>query len=97
MEKLTVPVTAYSPVEQGRLVGHSALDEVAKRHDATDLQVALAWLLRRPDVLAIPKAGTVAHVEQNRAAAELTLSDQDLADLDRAFPPPTRKVSLAML
>ena len=97
MEKLTVPVTAYSPVEQGRLAAHPAVDEVAKRHDATGLQVALAWLLRRPDVLAIPKAGTVVHVEQNRAAAELTLSDQDLTDLDRAFPPPTKKVSLAML
>ena len=97
MEKLTVPVTAYSPVEQGRLAGHSALDEVAKRHEATGLQVALAWLLLRPDVLAIPKAGTVAHIEENRAAAELTLSDQDLKDLDRAFPPPTKKVSLAML
>ncbi len=97
MEKLTVPVTAYSPVEQGRLAGHAALEEVAKRHDATGLQVALAWLLRRPDMLAIPKAGTVAHVEQNRAAADLKLSDQDVTDLDRAFPPPTKKVSLAML
>ncbi len=97
MEKLTVPITAYSPVEQGRLAAHSALDEVAKRHEVTGLQVALAWLLRRPDVMVIPKAGTVAHVVENRAAAELTLSDQDLADLDRAFPPPTKKVSLAML
>ncbi len=77
-----MPVTAYSPVEQGRLAGHPALEEVAKRHDATGLQVALAWLLRRPDVLAIPKAGTVAHVVENRAAAELTLSDLDVADLD---------------
>lgn len=97
LEKLTVPVTAYSPVEQGRLTAHPALEAVARRHDATGLQVALAWLLRRPDVLAIPKAGTVAHVEENRAAAELVLSDQDLTDLDRAFPPPTKKVSLAML
>ena len=97
MEKLTVPVTAYSPVEQGRLAEHPALEEVAKRHEATGLQVALAWLLRRPDVLVIPKAGTVAHVEANRAAAELALSDLDVADLDEAFPPPTRKVPLAML
>lgn len=97
MEKLTMPVMAYSPVEQGRLVAHPALEEVAQRHDATGLQVALAWLLRRPDVLAIPKAGTVAHVEENRAAADMTLSDQDLMDLDRAFPPPTKKVPLAML
>ena len=97
MEKLTVPVTAYSPVEQGRLAARPALEEGARRHEATGLQVALAWLLRRPEVLAIPKAGTVAHVEENRAAAELALSDQDLMDLDLAFPPPTKKVSLAML
>ncbi len=97
MEKLSMPVTAYSPVEQGRLVGHPALEEVAKRHDATGLQVALAWLLRRPDVLAIPKAGTVAHIEENRSAVELKLSDLDVSDLDAAFPPPTKKVSLAML
>ena len=95
--KLSMPCMAYSPVEQGRLLGHPALAGVAERHGATAAQVALAWLLRQPDVLVIPKAGTVAHVEENRAAVEIALTDADLADLDRAFPPPTRKVPLEML
>ena len=97
MDKLSMPAMAYSPVEQGRLVAHPALDAVAGRHGATALQVALAWLLRRPDTMVIPKAGTVAHVEENRAAADLRLTEDDLADLDRAFPAPTRKVPLEML
>ena len=97
MGKLSIPTMAYSPVEQGRLLGHAALDEVARRHGATGMQVALAWLLRGPDVMAIPKAGTVAHVEENRAAADLRLTEADVADLDRAFPPPARKVPLEML
>ena len=97
MDKLSMPAMAYSPVEQGRLVAHPALDAVAGRHGATALQVALAWLLRRPDTMVIPKAGTVAHVEENRAAADLRLTEDDLADLDQAFPAPTRKVPLEML
>ena len=97
MGKLSMPCMAYSPVEQGRLIGHPGLAGVAERHGATAAQVALAWLLRQPDVLAIPKTGTVAHVEENRAAAEIALTDADLADLDRAFPAPTRKVPLEML
>ena len=95
--KLSVPAMAYSPVEQGRLAGHPALDAVAERHGAGGLQVALAWLLRRPDLIVIPKAGTLAHVEENRAAADLALTEEDIADLDRAFPAPTRKVPLEML
>lgn len=97
LDKLAMPAMAYSPVEQGRLAGHPALAGVAARHGATALQVALAWVLRRPNVIAIPKAGTVAHVEENRAAADLVLTAEDLAALDRAFPPPHRKVPLEML
>ena len=97
MDKLSMPAMAYSPVEQGRLIGHPTLGAVAARHGATGLQVALAWLLRRPGTIVIPKAGTVAHVEENRGAADLGLTDADVADLDRAFPPPTRKVPLEML
>ena len=97
LDKLSMPAMAYSPVEQGRLVGHPALDAVAARHGATGAQVALAWLLRRPGLMVIPKAGTVAHVEENRRAADLVLSDDDCTELDRAFPPPARKVPLAML
>ncbi|MGI3899124.1 MAG: aldo/keto reductase [Janthinobacterium lividum] len=97
MDKLSLPAMAYSPIEQGRLHGHEALEQVAERHGATGLQVALAWLLRRPDLMVIPKAGSVAHVAENRAAADLSLTEADLADLDRAFPAPTRKVALEML
>ncbi|GAA2083481.1 aldo/keto reductase [Streptomyces albiaxialis] len=95
--ELGVPLMAYSPVEQGRLLGHAALREVADAHGATPAQVALAWVLRHDDVLAIPKAGSRAHVEENRAALELTLTGEDLAALDAAFPPPSRKHPLEIL
>jgi diketogulonate reductase-like aldo/keto reductase len=92
-----IPIMAYSPIEQGRLLGHQALRRVAERHDATPAQVALAWVLRQDGVIAIPKAGTVDHVHENRRALELELKQQDLAALDRAFPPPTRAQPLDML
>ncbi|MEG3165334.1 aldo/keto reductase [Sphingomonas sp. PB2P19] len=85
-----LPVMAYSPVEQGRLVSHPALARVAKAIGATPAQVALAWVMQRDDVIAIPKAGTVEHVHENRAAADLVLSESDLAALDAAFPRPRR-------
>ncbi len=92
-----VPLTAYSPVEQGRLPRSDALAAVAERHDATPAQAALAWVLRRPDVIAIPKAADVAHVRQNRRAADLALTPEDLAEIDAALPPPARKTPLEML
>ncbi|MFD4636799.1 aldo/keto reductase [Lentzea sp. NPDC058436] len=92
-----IPVMAYSPVEQGRLLDFPALASVAARHDATPAQVALAWVLRLPQVCAIPKAGTVEHVRENARALELRLSPEDLADLDRAFPPPGGPSPLEML
>jgi diketogulonate reductase-like aldo/keto reductase len=91
-----IPIIAYSPIEQGRMARDPDLVRIAARHNATPAQIALAWVLRHPDVIAIPKAGTPAHVRENRAAADLTLTKQDLADLDSAFPPPRRKVPLAM-
>jgi diketogulonate reductase-like aldo/keto reductase len=92
-----LPVMAYSPIEQGRLLADEALRGVAERHGATPAQVALAWVLRREGVSAIPKAGTPAHVEENRAALELRLDEEDLAELDRAFPPPAEPRPLEML
>ncbi|WP_293868530.1 aldo/keto reductase [uncultured Alsobacter sp.] len=88
---------AYSPVEQGRLPRTGALAEVGRRHGVSAYQVALAWALRRPEVIAIPKAATLAHVRDNRAAADLILSDEDLALIDAGFPPPRRKSALDML
>ena len=93
-----VPVMAYSPVGQGgRLLRNKALAAVAARHGATPAQVAVAWTLRLPGVVSIPKASDPAHVRQNAAAADIRLTDQDLADLDAAFPPPRRKQALEML
>jgi diketogulonate reductase-like aldo/keto reductase len=92
-----MPVMAYSPVEQGRLLAHPALETVAEQLRATPAQVALAWTMRRDGVIAIPKAGTVTHVRENRAAADLVLSDEVLAALDAAFPPPNRRRPLEML
>ncbi|WP_102128427.1 aldo/keto reductase [Deinococcus planocerae] len=92
-----VPVMAYSPVEQGRLLGHRVLAGIAREHGATPAQVALAWVLRQPGVMTIPKAGTAAHVRENRAALDLRLTDADLAALDRAFAGPTRPVPLEVL
>ncbi|OEU94818.1 aldo/keto reductase [Streptomyces oceani] len=95
--ELGAPVMAYSPVEQGRLLEHRAVRAVADAHGATPAQVALAWVLRRDDVIAIPKASSRAHVEENHAALRLTLTAEDLSTLDAAFPPPARKRPLEIL
>ncbi len=97
LAKRGIPVMAYSPLEQGGLLSKRALRDVAAAHGATPAQVALAWLLQRPGVIVIPKAAELAHVAENRAALDLVLTPSDLAALDRAFPPPQRKVPLAML
>jgi diketogulonate reductase-like aldo/keto reductase len=93
-----LPVMAYSPIEQGRLLRHPGLLAVAARYPGvTPAQVALAWVLRQDGVCAIPRASKPAHVRENRAALDIRLTSRDLADLDRAFPPPTHKQPLAML
>ena len=92
-----IPVMAYSPVEQGRLLDHRALADIAKAHGATPAQVALAWVMRAEGLIAIPKAGTIPHVKENRAALDLRLTKDDFAALDRAFPPPKGPRPLEML
>jgi diketogulonate reductase-like aldo/keto reductase len=92
-----IPTMAYSPIGQGQLPQSSALSAVAKRHGVTPFQVALAWALRDPMVIAIPKAGDSAHLKENRQALDLVLTAKDLAKIDADFPPPTRKTRLAML
>ena len=92
-----IPIMAYSPIEQGRVLHHPELVRVARRHNAKASQIALAWVLRQDKVIAIPRAGLPEHVRENGAALEIHLTDQDLADLDAAFPPPTHKEPLAML
>ena len=92
-----VAIMAYSPLEQGRMLNNRGLREVASRHGATPAQVALAWLLRQQGMIVIPKATKLDHARENRAAADLRLDDEDLAALDRAFPPPTSRTPLGML
>jgi diketogulonate reductase-like aldo/keto reductase len=92
-----IPIMAYSPIEQGRLLNASVLKAVAERHGATPAQVALAWLLQQPGTIVIPKATSPAHVRDNRAALDLQLTADDSAALDRAFPPPHKKFALEML
>jgi diketogulonate reductase-like aldo/keto reductase len=97
MATRAMPAMAYSPIEQGRLPKSGPLVDAAKRLGATTHQLALAWALRRPDVIAIPKAATIAHVDANRAALDFRLDEETLAALDEAFPPPRRKTPLAMI
>lgn len=92
-----LPVMAYSPLEQGDMVDGQGLQTVARRHDVSPAQVALAWVLRQDGVVAIPKAASERHLRENRAALDLPLSEEDMADLDRAFPPPTGPSGLAIL
>lgn len=89
-----VAVMAYSPLEQGTLPGKSALDAVAERHGRSPAQVALAWTIREPGVMTIPKASRPEHVRECVAAADLALCAADLAELDRAFPRPRRPIPL---
>jgi diketogulonate reductase-like aldo/keto reductase len=91
-----MPLMAYSPFDQGELIDHPALRPVAERHRATPAQVALAWLLRQPGSMAIPKAGNPVHLRHNWAAQDLQLTPADLAELDSAFPPPRSRQPLAV-
>ncbi|MEH6721182.1 MAG: aldo/keto reductase [Aurantimonas endophytica] len=93
-----VPVMAYSPIGQGGdLLEDAALTRIAERHGATPARVALAFVLRQPGIIAIPKASSVDHVRDNAAALELTLDAKDMAELDAAFPPPRFKQPLAII
>jgi diketogulonate reductase-like aldo/keto reductase len=92
-----IPIMAYSPIEQGRILTDRTLVDIAHRHGATPAQVVLAWALRDGGVIAIPKAADVAHVRDNRAALDVKLTAQDLADIDRVFPPPKKARPLEML
>jgi len=92
-----IPIMAYSPIDHGRLTKSAAVKRIADRQDATPPQIALAWVLRQPDVIAIPKGSHFDHVRENRGALDIRLSEEDLRELDRAFPPPSRKTALQMI
>jgi diketogulonate reductase-like aldo/keto reductase len=93
-----IPKMAYSPVGHGRgLLENATLKKIARRHDATASQIALAWVLRQPGVIAIPKASDQKHVRENVRSIEIKLTEEDLAEFDQEFPPPKSKKSLPTL
>jgi diketogulonate reductase-like aldo/keto reductase len=92
-----VPVMAYSPIEQAKLVGNSKLAAFAKRHGMTPAQAALAWLLAHDDVIVIPKTGRRERLRENLGALDHRLSSAQLAELDGLFPPPAGAGALEML
>jgi diketogulonate reductase-like aldo/keto reductase len=97
-QKNKIPIMAYSPVGHGRgLLKNATLGNIAKRHDATPAQVAVAWVLRQPGVIAIPKASSNKHVRDNARSIDIKLTKGDLAELDNEFPPPRSERSLPML
>jgi diketogulonate reductase-like aldo/keto reductase len=92
-----MPAMAYSPVDHGRLPKRTPLDDIARARGVSAVQVALAWVLGEPKVFAIPKAGSVEHVHENRRALDLQLTASERAALDAHFKPPRGKRPLEML
>ena len=90
-----IPVMAYSPFEQGRLL--IKLKPLAKRRGITPAQLALAWLLQKDGIIAIPKASSQQHARENRGALDIQLGEEEIAALDRMFPAPNRKTGLEVL
>jgi diketogulonate reductase-like aldo/keto reductase len=97
MRRQRMPVMAYCPLGEGRLLADRDLAAIAARRGATPAQIALAWLLRQGDVIAIPKSSALAHVRENRAAATLELDAGTLGALDAAFPPPSGPSALSIV
>lgn len=96
--KNNIPIMAYSPLGHGRgFVTNQALTKVAQRHSATAAQIALAWLLRQTNLITIPKASNLTHVRENARSTDIELTKVDLEDLEREFPAPRSKQSLAIL
>lgn len=97
-----IPIMAYSPLAQGgalrrELTTNETMTKIAEKHGVTPLQIALAWTIRSGKVISIPKAGQEQHVRANAKAAAIQLTEDDLQQLDKAFPPPTRKMPLDII
>ena len=92
-----IPVMAYSPIEQARLVRNPKLADFARRHRMTPAQAALAWLLANDDVIVIPRTGRRERLRENLGALDHQLTKAQLAELDRLFPPPAGPRPLEML
>jgi diketogulonate reductase-like aldo/keto reductase len=96
-QQRNIPVMAYSPIEQGRILHNPELVHIAKAYQATPAQVALAFLLERDGVIVIPKTANAARAAENHQSVSLDITDQDWDVLDAAFPPPSRKMPLEMV
>lgn len=94
-ERHAIPIMAYTPLGEGRLRSHRTLVGIASRHNATPTQIMLAWMMRTSNVIAIPKAGSIAHVEENAHSLDVVLTEEDLKEIDAVFPAPARKIPLA--
>ena len=94
-ERHLIPIMAYTPLGEGRLRNNHVLAEIAHRHNATPTQIMLAWTMRTQNVIAIPKASSVTHVEENAHSLEIALTEEDIRDIDKAFPAPAQKIPLA--
>ncbi|WP_292045127.1 MULTISPECIES: aldo/keto reductase [unclassified Brevundimonas] len=97
MQARDMPMMAYSPLGRGGLLEHPLILDIANRHSAEPAQVALAAVLRHDGVIAIPKAGSVEHVEANADALDIRFDPEDLERLDQAFPPPTQAMPLDII
>ena len=91
-----IAVMAYCPLGQGRLIGNPGIEPIAKKHKVTNAAVALAFTLRLPGVISIPKSSQEKRVLENAVAADLALDEEDLAKLNQIFPAPRKKCPLAI-
>jgi diketogulonate reductase-like aldo/keto reductase len=92
-----IPVMAYSPIEQGQMLTHHTLVQIAQRHGATPAQVALGWIISQHGLVAIPEAGSFIHVNENRGALDVRLTDEDHAELNHALPAPRVRIPLEVI
>jgi diketogulonate reductase-like aldo/keto reductase len=97
MREQQMPLMAYSPIDQGVLAAEETLAAIARPRGLTAAQVALAWITSQPGVLAIPKAGSLDHLKQNLAASGIELDASERQAIETRFPPPRRKMPLAMI
>lgn len=101
-QQQAMPVMAYCPLAQaGRLrtglMNHPVVNQIARQHNASVAQILLAWVISHQGVMAIPKAATAEHVQQNADALKIALTEDDCLQLEKAFPAPGRKTPLEMV
>ena len=96
-QRAGIPIMAYCPLGQGELIGHPTIAQLARKHAVAPAAIAIAFLLSKPGVLAIPKSSHVEHVREIARAREVTLDVEDHALLDRELPPPKRKTALEIV